>query len=1272
MRSCLSPGGRSGTLVASIVSSLVVAAASLAQEGPPAVPENETQLDPESWLLPVPEGVARGAELPKGLLYERWNGVKGQTVAEMLASPVTHQAPAVRGVAPVTELPAGDGKDFGIRLRGEFVAPRSGTVKFVISSDDNAELWMSPNDSPFNRKKIAWITGPGWFGSMPPAHTGRINSQWSAPITLVAGQSYYVEAYHKESAGDDHFELMWQFEGEKQPSLVPADAFRPWMGSEEDADDDGLPDEWQVAKGLAGRPDAAWWQDADGDHVNNFEEFTGNTDPLDGSSMNGFTLLEIWWGSWGRDVADLKRDPRFLKAPHKAVFVAGAAVPKLEASHFGSRLSGYLVPTESGTYQLAVAGDDTVELWFSTDASKFNKKRVAFNDYWRGGNAEKEWKGVPAQQTSPIELVAGEQYYFEVIQKDAIQPGWSALGWKKSGEENFKAVTPEFLRSPAPEEADTDDDGLPDDWETDAELLAGEGKPRLTEAGDPDGDGLSTLLEYQLGTDPYTRTAVPGALAREWWFQTPGVSLQRSREAGAFLKPPSMFTLTNGAVSEINTVDYFTSRLRGTVKAPVKGEYRFWIAGDDQCELWLSDSARKFEKRKIAWILPAVWERPETDAWTPPQAWDERSTQESGIIEMEAGEERFLEILHKEAGDKDHVAVAWQYREEGGQWSERMVIPPAALASYGGDDDDLDDDYLPDAWEKQYGLDATDNGSKDKAKQGEDGDFDSDRLTNREEYLLGTNPTLADSDGDGVNDSDEIHVYGSNPKVRDAVPPVLYANLSLEAFQAPLGTWLVGGDGLLTSVLRRGPVEFSFETTEPGVYVVELGAKALSSSSYVPPVPVIASVDGKEIGRGEAKAEETNLSWMTQWLAPGLHHVVIDNRNVRIDAQLGISSVRLLKLAGDDLNGNGLPDWMEKLFRDRNGLDAGNGGGVVTSPVSPACLEGFARLAGGVEVGVADTSLTVLPGVSNHWYSNVPLQEEGDTPVNVAFEGGALTQSVSLRWDAMDPFSAPEEFILRTGDKLKLAVPGSGAQQESVTCRITVDGNEIYAGPAGHQAIASFPEEGEHLVETSLTGLGQNSVHSFTVIARSGDFGAKFHLAAGEPRTWTLPDVSPSLALDNEPLLSVTDAANPPANGKKVRATWTSTRTGSTQVLARLAPGGPVVAGTAVNVFRLVDAAESGDAKVVKILPDGTRVVEMAYLIDGEIPADFSFWIDFYVTDAVFVDGSTRYHLTAADFDENGMARVKIYKAPGEGMAYVCHWNRLFEEETEDTEEDGE
>lgn len=89
---------------------------------------------------------------------------------------------------------------------------------------------------------------------------------------------------------------------------------------------------------------------------------------------------------------------------------------------------------------------------------------------------------------------------------------------------------------------------------------------------------------------------------------------------------------------------------------------------------------------------------------------------------------------------------------------------------------DGDHDGMPDDWEQRYPglLSAVADGTQDQ---------DQDGLTNRDEFLFGTNPISPDTDGDGTMDGVEIRL-GSDPRSPGSIPldvPERHPHAPLEA-----------------------------------------------------------------------------------------------------------------------------------------------------------------------------------------------------------------------------------------------------------------------------------------------------------------------------------------------------------------------------------------------------------------------------------------------------------------------------------------------------------
>lgn len=145
------------------------------------------------------------------VIREYWTGISGTSVS---AIPVT-TTPTGTSILTSLECPVNWADNYGTRIRGYIVPTTSGSYTFYIASDDNSELWLSTNDQPANKVKIASVTG--WTSNK---QWTKYASQKSTAKSLTAGQKYYFEALQKEGGGGDNLAIGWTGPGISTISVI--------------------------------------------------------------------------------------------------------------------------------------------------------------------------------------------------------------------------------------------------------------------------------------------------------------------------------------------------------------------------------------------------------------------------------------------------------------------------------------------------------------------------------------------------------------------------------------------------------------------------------------------------------------------------------------------------------------------------------------------------------------------------------------------------------------------------------------------------------------------------------------------------------------------------------------------------------------------------------------------------------------------------------------------------------------------------------------------
>ena len=111
---------------------------------------------------------------------------------------------------------------------------------------------------------------------------------------------------------------------------------------------------------------------------------------------------------------------------------------------YGNRVTGYIVPKETGKYTFYITGDDNTEFYLSTNESASNKKRRCRIS---GLTGETEYNKYKSQKSSSITLEAGKYYYCELLHVEGTGADHFGVHWQTPSNSTITLIDKAYFSS---------------------------------------------------------------------------------------------------------------------------------------------------------------------------------------------------------------------------------------------------------------------------------------------------------------------------------------------------------------------------------------------------------------------------------------------------------------------------------------------------------------------------------------------------------------------------------------------------------------------------------------------------------------------------------------------------------------------------------------------------------------------------------------------------------------------------------------------------------
>jgi chitodextrinase len=427
----------------------------------------------------------------------------------------------------------------------------------------------------------------------------------------------------------------------------------------------------------------------------------------------GTITYQKWSAINGTAVTDLTGNPAYPNSPSSTSSLTSFEGPTNADDFYGARIIGYITAPQTGSYTFWIAGDDNAELWLSTGSSPANKQKIAYHNDWTNS---KEWNKHATQKSGAITLTAGTKYFVEALLKENWGGDNLAAGWRKpsdgSGTSPAEVIPGSVLSPYTGVPSDTQAPSTPSgfvsssvtsnsvnlNWNASTDNVGVTGYEVFRDgsllatvtATNTSATGLTASTSYTFKvrakdaagnssafTNDISVTTLPsggpdGVISFQRWNNIPGTAVTDLTSHPAFPNSPTSLSDLSYFETPYDLGDNYGARVIGYITAPQTGTYYFWIAGDDQVELWLSTTNSPGNKVKIA----------HHEVWTFPREWNKVATQKSAAITLTAGAKYYVEALVKEALNSDNLSVGWRKPSDGPGTDPAEIIPGTVLSRF--------------------------------------------------------------------------------------------------------------------------------------------------------------------------------------------------------------------------------------------------------------------------------------------------------------------------------------------------------------------------------------------------------------------------------------------------------------------------------------------------------------------------------------------------------------------------------------------------------------